>query len=87
MLIQLLARWPSEVVLRYVADAPLLTVTAGYRRRPEGYDLERLLTASTAELALIRGRLAELDDRTLALLAAERDLRAQIADAHTRPFQ
>ena len=30
-LIQLMARWSSDVVLRYVAEAPLVTMTAAYR--------------------------------------------------------
>ena len=30
-LIQLMARWSSDVVLRYVAEAPLATMTAAYR--------------------------------------------------------
>ncbi len=68
--IQLLARWSSEVVLRYVADAPLLQVTAEYRRRHQDCGLERVLSSVPDELGPIRARLAELDERTAALLAA-----------------
>ena len=31
VLIQLMARWSSDVVLRYVAEAPLATMSAAYR--------------------------------------------------------
>ena len=33
VLIQLMARWSSDVVLRYVADAPLASITASYRAK------------------------------------------------------
>ncbi len=85
LLIQLIARWSSDVILRYVRDAPLVSVTMEYRRRQEGLELERLFEASSSELALIKGRLSELDSRVLALLDGERALRAQVAEAqHSR---
>ncbi len=62
-----------------------MSVTSEYRKRQEGLELERLLEASSSELALKLGRLAELDSRGLALLDSERALRAQVAeDQHIR---
>ncbi len=41
-LIQLMARWSSDVVYRYVAEAPLSRMTAAYRR---GYASQAALEA------------------------------------------
>ena len=84
ILIQLLARWSSEVVLRYIREAPLLRVTAEYRRRHEEYSLERFLAASPAELVRLKDQCAELDARTAALLAAEVQLRSQLRELQDR---
>ncbi len=66
------------MVLRYVADAPLLQVTAEYRRRNLDCSMERALTSDHAELESRRLRLAELDRRTAAFLAAQKTCRAHL---------
>ncbi len=79
LLIQLLARWSSEVILRYVAEAPLIQVTAEYRRRHQGLSLESFLAADPVELGSLSLRLDDLDGRTAGLLAAERTMRAELS--------
>ena len=45
--IQLMARWSSDVVLRYVAEAPLATMTAAYRA---GFAAQSVREMSAAEV-------------------------------------
>ena len=49
LVIQLIARWASEVVLRYVAEAPLQSVTATYRRAQLGRGLQAVLDMAVSD--------------------------------------
>ena len=42
--IQLLGRWSSDVVLRYVRDAPLSIVSADYRRLMASRNLDAVMS-------------------------------------------
>ena len=70
VLIQLMARWSSDVVLRYVADAPLTKISAAYRAGsavvPLGSDLQEL----SAQLQVAQ-RCSASDARSIEYLQEE----------------
>ena len=74
--IQLLARWDSAVVLRYVAEAPLEALSADYRRSLAGPDLEDMLVRSRSDLESLRRDLEALSKQTQLHFESERELRA-----------
>jgi hypothetical protein len=78
--IQLMARWASDIVMRYVGEAPLMTVTAAYRQANASLDLQSLLSATEHKLSAVQLQIDGLDDRTRAQLQEELDLRRQVAE-------
>ena len=54
MLIQLMARWSSDVVLRYVAEAPLAKLSDTYRGEPAVQVLGTSLHELTAQLQAVQ---------------------------------
>ena len=75
---QLLGRWGSGVILRYVREAPLCVVSADYRRRMATEDIESVLRRLEAgpQLQVLSSR---LDDITAKALHDEAELRREIA--------
>ena len=61
-LIQLMARWASDVIARYVADVPLSNISAIYRRACCAKDLEDLVHESRESAAAARRELANMKD-------------------------
>jgi hypothetical protein len=56
VLIKLMARWDSMVVLRYIAEAPLGTVTETYRKLAAGRGLATQLDDLLTEVSSLRGQ-------------------------------
>ena len=54
VLIKLMARWDSNVVLRYIAEAPLGTITEAYRRLAAGRTLSTQLDDLLTEVSGLR---------------------------------
>ena len=61
-LIQLMARWASDVVARYVAEVPLTTISALYRRACCAKDLEELVLESRESAASARLELSNMNN-------------------------
>ena len=63
-IIMLLARWSSQVVLRYIADSPLATLTSQYRDRALGEGAKKEVKGFTsAEFVALRDRVTEQEAR------------------------
>jgi len=73
--IQLIARWSSAIIMRYVGEAPLASVTEEYRKANAGADLRAYMAASDQLFSQLRERLREIDERTSRLLDEEREIR------------
>ena len=54
VLIKLMARWDSMVVLRYIAEAPLGTITESYRRLAAGRSMATQLDELLTEVSALR---------------------------------
>ena len=72
VLIRLMARWAGEVVLRYIAEAPLGTITDAYKRLASGKSLTTQLDDLCSELTALKN--------TVSGLAAESMQAAVVAD-------
>jgi len=72
--IQLMARWDSDVVSRYVGEAPLAQVTAEYRRANAGADLNTILTEARLAVADVQTKIKGIDEQSLRLYEEERRL-------------
>ena len=81
VIIQLMARWASGLVLRYVAEAPLGTVTDTYRKLAAGRSLSSQLENIFVEISDLKSKLAAMSDRVAIDLATERGL----SDARAEP--
>jgi hypothetical protein len=77
---QLMARWASDIVMRHVGEAPLMTGTAAYRQANASLDLQSLLSATEQKLPAVQPQINGLDYRTRAQLQEERDLRLKVAE-------
>ena len=82
--IQLLARWASDVILRYVAEAPLEALTPTYRRAMAEADLDttvaEILTENTKTKKFVEG----LDGKIRNMVEEEiAKRRAQHSNAHS----
>ena len=73
--IQLLARWESAIVLRYVAEAPLAVIGKEYREKWARHTLEDFVAASGPELARLREAVGALPSAAAIreLIDGERD--------------
>ena len=60
-LIQLMARWSSDVVLRYVAEAPLATMTAAYRDGFAAKSLGELGPLAQSQALHVRAPVVQLE--------------------------
>jgi hypothetical protein len=67
-LIQLMARWQSPVVLRYIQDAPLHMVTDLYKRNMAQSTLDKTLECLSSQVAALSGKLASMKSDTLVAL-------------------
>jgi hypothetical protein len=79
VLIQLMARWASEIVLRYIAEAPLGAITDTYRKLAAGRSLASQLDAIVSEVSDLRTQLASMTVATTTELATERAVASSIA--------
>lgn len=79
VLIQLMARWASEVVLRYIAEAPLGAITSTYRNLAAGRSLASQLDSIMVEISDLRVQLASMSAATATELASERTLSSSVA--------
>ena len=90
VLIQLMARWASEVTLRYIAEAPLGAITDTYRKLAAGRSLASQLDSINVELNDLRLQLAAMSAATTVELTSERVLASSIAqfreDSDTSQF-
>ena len=76
--IQLMARWSSDVISRYVGEAPLSRVTEEYRKANASVDLEGVLADAKLTAAALRSKIQGIDEHTASLIQEERRLRALI---------
>ena len=74
VLIQLMARWSSDVVHHYIAEAPLGTITDKYRTLAAGKHLEEHLAQITTEVAELRASMANMVPSVSAAAEAEQFL-------------
>jgi hypothetical protein len=74
-----MARWASEIVLRYIAEAPLGAITDTYRKLAAGRSLASQLDSIVAEVSDLRGQLASMATATTTELATERAVAASVA--------
>ena len=84
-LIQLMARWSSDIVQHYIAEAPLGSVTEKYKQLAAGRSLEAVLTGLVTEVAGLRGRLDAMVVPTADMIDSERTLmqvRSRACDEH-----
>ncbi len=81
LLIQLLGRWGSEVVLRYIQEAPLSTVTAKFKEQSS----RRSLSHVVSDVVSLRETIEHLDLQPLTarLLAVETRLASLDTHTHT----
>jgi hypothetical protein len=61
--IALLARWASNIIMRYVSEAPLVTLSEDCRRLLDGADSARALDELRSELRKCTDKLTELETR------------------------
>jgi hypothetical protein len=79
VLIQLMARWASELVLRYIAEAPLGAITDTYRKLAAGRSLASQLDSIVGELSDLRTQLASMAIATTTELVAEQTVAVGVA--------
>ena len=77
--IQLLARWASDVILHYVAEAPLCKLTDTYRRVAGGVELGVVVDGIVNGCEAMRNRIADMGARIEAMVVEEADIRKQLA--------
>ena len=71
-LIKLMARWDSMVVLRYIADAPLGTITESYRRLAAGRSMAMQLDELLTEVSALRSHVNAMKPQ--AIIAQQEEL-------------
>ena len=69
--IQIVTRWSSDVILRYVAEAPLTALTSMYRRAADSIDLDSALSELLVEKAETKSIVEGLDAKTRAMIEEE----------------
>lgn len=84
VLIRLMARWSPDVVLRYIAEAPLGTVTETYRKLAAGRSMSGQLDSLFTEMSELRSRLDTMSVRATEALVEETALEEAVVEA--RPF-
>ena len=73
--LQLLARWSSDVILRYVRESPLCKITGDYLKSAKGSSLDEVLAQMQISVEAAVARIDELDSTTKQMLLQERSLR------------
>ena len=76
--LQLLARWASDVILRYVRESPLTTLTTDYLKSENGCSLEEVLAQMQATTQGALDRIGSLDETSKRLLEQESALRRRV---------
>ena len=71
--IQLLGRWQSDAVARYVADAPLVHLSSTYKSLHQPLHLDEVLAGLRGEVSAVQLQVASLDEKCKALLSTEVD--------------
>ena len=85
--LQLLARWSSDVILRYVRESPLKTLTSDYLRKQGANSVDEILAAMQSQSEEVKKRLESLDTRTMDMIKQEVSLRArQVASDPPKTF-
>jgi hypothetical protein len=74
-LIQLMARWQSYVVLRYIQEAPLHMVTDRFKRNMAQSTLDKTLKCLSSQVAALSSKLASMRSDTLVALREILDCR------------
>ena len=80
MTIQLVARWSSSVILRYVGETPLETVTSTYRRAQASSDLETALEQCCSNAERIKGIVDGLSAESAAHFEEELNLKKSLSN-------
>jgi hypothetical protein len=70
--LQLLARWSSDVIRRYVRESPLSTLTSDYLKVAQGNSLEEIISHLQASTEEAHRKLEAFDSNTQMLLEVER---------------
>ena len=88
VLIQLMARWASEIVRHYIAEAPLGSITDRYRKLAAGRRLDDVLDSLVSEVEGLRGRLDNMVAPVAVALETERMVKtvAKTVRPATGPF-
>ena len=60
--IALLARWQSEIVLRYAAEAPLDNITESYKEKLQQFNFKRFLREVQSEIKTAKDQFASLQE-------------------------
>ena len=74
LVIQLLGRWQSDIVARYVAEAPLINLTKTYKTARCSLELEQVLSDLKLKVVSTQSQLAQLDLRTQELVRQEAEI-------------
>ena len=78
--LQLLARWSSDVILRYVRESPLSRVTSDYLRESQSHSLDSLLKSLEESKDMHKEKFSRLDDLTQEMIKSEMGLRKELSD-------
>ncbi|CAK0866697.1 unnamed protein product [Prorocentrum cordatum] len=76
--IQLLARWNSDVVFRYVSEAPLLTLADEYRRAHAAHLVHERFAAAQRTIGELGQQLGAMKDRVANMSSQEQEVLAFI---------
>jgi hypothetical protein len=74
VLIQLMARWAGDMVLRYIAEAPLGAITETYRKLAAGRSIGDQMDDLMVQVSDLRGKLEHMQTAVVSDLASERAL-------------
>ena len=69
-----MARWAGDMVLRYIAEAPLGAITETYRKLAAGRSIGDQMDDLLMQVSDLRGRLEHMQTATASDLASERAL-------------
>jgi hypothetical protein len=81
VLIRLMARWAGETVLRYIAEAPLGTITDAYKKLATGRSMPSQLEDLFSDISALKTKMTSMPAREMATAAtlewaAEEELRS-----------
>ena len=88
--IMVLARWPSEVVLRYVKDAPLIGLSDQVKTLEDKKDLARLLSKASDDAELLGAKIGDVEAKLKELAVMQtawaRSCEKALSDNNNPPF-